>query len=101
MRVTLTRTMLALAAVLGAAAVRAETEPVIAMDVFGDYQLHRYLHPWPSGARARDLNMEAPLPPALPCRSYGFLEVTTEGHRRVGRFQVGGCRLGSNLADED
>jgi hypothetical protein len=81
MRVTLTRTMLVLVGMLGAAAVRAETEPVIVSDVFGDYQLYRYLHPWPSGARARDLNTEAPLPPALPCRSYGFLEVTTEGYR--------------------
>ncbi len=44
MRVTLTRTMLVLAAMLGAAAVRAETEPVIVTDVFGDYQLYRYLH---------------------------------------------------------
>jgi hypothetical protein len=93
MRVTLTRTMLVLVSMLGAAAVRAEPEPVIITDVFGDNQLYRYLHPWPSGARARDLDAEAPLPPVLPCRSYGFLVVTTEGYRRVGRFQVGGCGL--------
>jgi hypothetical protein len=92
MRVTLTRTMPMLAAMLGAAAVRAETEPVIVTELFGDYQLYRYLHPWPPGARARDLNTEAPLPPALPCRTYGFLEVTTEGYRRVGRFPMGGFR---------
>jgi hypothetical protein len=51
----------------------------------------RTIHPWPSGARARDLDAEAPLPPALPCRAYGFLEVTTKGYRRVGRFQAGWC----------
>jgi hypothetical protein len=53
--------MLVLVAMLGAAAVRAETEPVIVTDVFGDYQLYRYLHPWPSGARARDLNTRRPM----------------------------------------
>jgi hypothetical protein len=73
----------------GSRSARAETEPVIFTNVFGGYQVYRYLHPWPSGARARELNAEAPLPPALPCRSYGFLEVTTEGYRRL--FQVGGC----------
>ncbi len=92
-RVNLTSALVAVAAVLGACAARAETEPVTVSDIFGDYQLYHYLHPWPSGARARDLDAEAPVPPALPCRSYGFLEVTTEGYRRVGRFQVGGCRV--------
>ncbi len=87
----LTPAFIALAAVLGTAAAHAETEPVIMSDVFGDYQLYRYLHPWPSGSRVRGLDVEAPLPPLLPCRTYGFLEVTTEGYRRVGRFQVGGC----------
>jgi hypothetical protein len=91
-RLKLTTALMALAAVLGAPAARAETEPVIVTDVFGDYQLYRYLHPWPSVARARDLDAVAPMPPALPCRSSGFLEVTTEGYRQVGRFQVGGCR---------
>ncbi len=94
-RLRLTPALMALAAVLGTAAARAETNQVILTDVFGDYQLYRYLHPWPSGARARDLDAEAPLPPALPCRSYGFLEVTTEGYRQVGRFQVGGCARNS------
>jgi hypothetical protein len=55
-----------LAAVLGAAAAHAQTEPVIVNDVFGEHQLYRYLHPWPSGARARDLDAEAPLPPHYP-----------------------------------
>jgi hypothetical protein len=95
-RLKLTPALVALAALLGAAAARAETELVIVSDVFGEYQLYRYLHPWPSGARTRDLNTEAPLPPGLPCRSYGFLEVTTEGYRRVGRFQVGGCEQPDN-----
>ncbi len=48
----------------------------------------------PSGARARDLDEEAPLPPALPCRSYGFLEVTAEEYRRV---EISGGRV-SQLA---
>ncbi len=46
--VIVTRPVLALAAMLGAATARTETAPVILSDVFGAHQLYRHLRPWPS-----------------------------------------------------